>query len=174
LDSETVSSLVQIGRAALIRFYSDLGEQMDRGHGPLLELVPEDGALAFLRHLPRIADALLPPVTDDHRRVPRVEVRGSNAAVVWVGIPSSIAELYHHVPEQMLELVDGKPTGRMCVPPTPISTVLSMHSPPDLADGRCTALPLRRGVHAQSHLRWCLPANAQDICCRRRRVVLPS
>lgn len=113
LDSETVASLVEIGKAALIRFYAELAQQMDSSHGPLLDLLPEDGALAFLRQLPRTADALDPPVTNDHQRVPRVEVRGGTAAVVWVGIPSSIAEQYHHVPKQMLSRVDGKPTGRM-------------------------------------------------------------
>lgn len=116
-DGETVAALVEIGRAALVRFYSELGEQMDRGHGPLLDLVAEGSSLAFLRQLPRTADALHPPVTDDTQHVPRVEVRGSNAAVVWVGIPSAIAERYHHVPKHMLLRVDGKPTGRMCAPP---------------------------------------------------------
>jgi len=42
--------------------------------GPLVDLLPPDGALAFLRGLPGTADALAPPVSDDHERVPRVEV----------------------------------------------------------------------------------------------------
>ena len=112
-DDNTVDSLVTAGRAALVRFYDDLSQQLERREGPLLDVIPADGPLAFLRSLPGTADALHPPISDDHERVPRIEVRGDNAAVVWVGIPAQIAGNYHNVPEHLIARVDGKPTGRM-------------------------------------------------------------
>lgn len=107
LDQAVVDILIETGRRGLSRFFEDLASQPD--------LVDASSALGYL--LECKADEI--PVTQDNHRVPRIEVRDGNSAVVFVGVPSTLGARYFSLPASVEHAVEGKPTGRAtfdCVP----------------------------------------------------------
>lgn len=111
LDGALQEELVAIGRAGLRRFYADV-----LAHGPaLLDGISDvhvRGVALDAAPAGATADA---PVTLDTAVVPRVEVREGGTAVVFVGVPSRLGARYFELGSARLaELVDGRPTGRLC------------------------------------------------------------
>ena len=116
-DDDTVNELVGIGRRGLAQFYTDLANDHT--------LVDRDGPLGYLIDIARkitektteggnVYDETRIPITDNVHEVPRIEVRGQNSAVVFVGVPSPLGRNYFDVPTHLRSTVDGKPTGRSC------------------------------------------------------------
>ena len=102
LTDAVVTALIDEGRAGIRRFFADLECNPS--------LVDPSGSLAYL--LDCSANEI--PVTTDGKRVPRIEVREGNSAVVFVGVPSSLGARYFKVPSAVAGAVDGRPTGRVC------------------------------------------------------------
>ena len=109
LAQTTVDDLISLGRAGLAQFYRDLGTPSETDR-----LVPPNDSMAFLRSLPGTPDCEEAPLTTDVKRVPRIEIREGNAAVVFVGVPVRHGNAYFSIPPRLGHLVDGKATGRSC------------------------------------------------------------
>ena len=99
------------------------------------------------------------PVTCDHSQCPRIEVRGDNSAVIFVGVPSALGRRYFQVPDSLSHLVNGKPTGRSCfdcVPHGMSKAIVTEHllSTGELVAGQAIAIGDQPAGNDEGLTRW--------------------
>ncbi|KAG8468326.1 hypothetical protein KFE25_013409 [Diacronema lutheri] len=118
LEPALVDELVALGRRGLRRFYADL---LTRGPALLDGLVDDAHVRAVVLDAAAAGASSDAPVSLSQDVVPRVEVREHGAAVVFVGVPSSLGSRYFGLaPARLAALVDARPTGRLCFDCVPV------------------------------------------------------
>jgi len=147
LESSVVERLIDVGRDGIRRFYADLQANPD--------LVDASGPLAYIRN----CSAEEIPVCQDSTICPRIEVRQSNGAVVFVGVPSSVGGNYFAVPPDLARVVEGRPTGRSCFDcvPAGLSKALVVEhllEAGEVAGGRAVALGDQPRGNDEGLTRW--------------------
>lgn len=99
------------------------------------------------------------PVSCDTSQCPRIEVREGNGAVVFVGVPSTLGGNYFAVPDSIIHIVDGKPTGRSCfdcVPQGMSKAIVTKHllSTGEVVAGQSLAIGDQPAGNDEGLTRW--------------------